>query len=119
MIIKEITNRPVAMISQPMANLSEEEITQIRDSAIERLEHAGYNVLDTFFTNWVDTKLRKYQGIINIPLYYLAESLISMSKCDAVFFCDGWDNARGCIIEHDVAEAYGVDILYESDDDLN
>jgi hypothetical protein len=27
--------------------------------------------------------------------------------------CKGWGNARGCKIEHEVAKAYGVDIIYE------
>ena len=25
----------------------------------------------------------------------------------------GWENARGCKIEHDAAVAYGLDIIYE------
>ena len=38
-----------------------------------------------------------------------------MSKCDAVLFCQGWENARGCCIEHEAAKKYGVLILYEED----
>ena len=30
-----------------------------------------------------------------------------MSKCNAVYFCKGWENARGCRIEHETAKAYG------------
>lgn len=26
---------------------------------------------------------------------------------------DGWENARGCRIEHDAAVAYGLEVLYE------
>jgi hypothetical protein len=36
-----------------------------------------------------------------------------MSKCDAVYFCNGWENARGCKIEHDIAIAYGLLTIYE------
>lgn len=28
-------------------------------------------------------------------------------------FCKGWENARGCRIEHDAAVAYGLEVLYE------
>ena len=35
---------------------------------------------------------------------------------EAVYFCKGWENARGCKLEHAVAEAYGLTIIYEEDD---
>ena len=38
-----------------------------------------------------------------------------MSLCDAAYFCKGWENARGCRLEHDAAVAYGLEIIYESD----
>ena len=34
-------------------------------------------------------------------------------------FCKGWENARGCRIEHEAAKAYGLEIIYEGDDDGN
>lgn len=52
-----------------------------------------------------------------IPLMFLARSLTNMSLCHAAYFCKGWKNARGCIIEHAVAEAYGLTILYEEGDE--
>lgn len=33
--------------------------------------------------------------------------------CNAAYFCKGWENARGCRIEHDAAVAYGLEVLYE------
>lgn len=50
---------------------------------------------------------------LNKPLYYLSQSLLRMSACDVVYFCKGWENARGCKIEHEVAKAYGLEIIYE------
>lgn len=35
------------------------------------------------------------------------------SLCHAAYFCKGWENARGCRIEHDAAKAYGLEIIYE------
>lgn len=48
-----------------------------------------------------------------LPLCYLAKSLENMSLCHVVYFCKGWENARGCRIEHDAAVAYGLEVLYE------
>lgn len=38
---------------------------------------------------------------------------MDMAKCDAVYFCSGWENARECKIEHDAAISYGMLVLYE------
>ena len=55
----------------------------------------------------------KERGVENIPLCFLAKSLENMSKCHVVYFCKGWEKARGCKLEHDVSQAYGVKIIYE------
>lgn len=52
---------------------------------------------------------------VQIPLCFLAKSLENMSLCHAAYFCKGWENARGCKIEHDAAVAYGLEIIYEED----
>ena len=49
------------------------------------------------------------RGVVQIPLCFLAKSLENMSLCHAAYFCKGWENARGCRIEHDAAVAYGLD----------
>lgn len=53
------------------------------------------------------------RGVVQVPLCYLAKSLENMSLCHAAYFCKGWEDARGCRIEHDAAVAYGLEILYE------
>ena len=103
-----------AMLSQPMANKTNEEIIATRENAIKVLEGKGYNIVNTFFTDeWYIIEKMKERGVVQIPLCFLAKSLENMSLCHAVYFCKGWENARGCKIEHDVAVAYGLDIIYE------
>ena len=51
------------------------------------------------------------RGVVNRPLCFLAKSLENMCLCDAVYFVEGWENARGCRIERAAAEAYGIKIL--------
>ena len=82
--------------------------------AYELTNKKGFEVLDTWFTDeWHSKENLKERGIVQIPVHFIAESLKSMSLCHAVYFCKGWENARGCKIEHEVAQAYGVDIIYE------
>ncbi len=106
--------RKKAMISQPMAGLSEDEIVRTRDKAIKALEKMGYEVVNTLFTDeWYSKEQMKERGVVQIPLCFLAKSLENMSLCHAAYFCKGWERARGCRIEHEAAKAYGLVIIYE------
>ena len=103
-----------AMLSQPMAGKSEQEIVETRNRAIDFLEEQGYEVVNTLFTDeWYSRENMEARGVVQIPLCFLAKSLENMSLCHAAFFCKGWENARGCRIEHDAAIAYGLDVFYE------
>lgn len=103
-----------AMISQPMCGISDEEIISVRDNAISILKEKGYDIINTLFEDesYRDENLKDL-GVVQIPVYFLAKSLECMSQCNVVYFCKGWERARGCRIEHDVAKAYGLIILYE------
>lgn len=103
------------MISQPMREKTNEEIIKEREKIISIVKDMGFEYLDTFHVNkkayikeneWIE-------DIKNIPLYMLAAGLKDMSKCHAVYFCKGWENARGCRIEHLAAIAYGLEVIYE------
>lgn len=103
-----------AMLSQPMAGKTDAEIEETRNEAIQYLESQGYEVVNTLFTDeWYNPTKMKERGVVNIPLCFLAKSLENMSKCEAAYFCRGWENARGCVIEHEAAVRYGMKILYE------
>ncbi len=106
--------KKLVMLSQPMGGKSENEILDTKRKAITTLIKKDYKVLDTYF-NFDDEELLKKKGIKNIPLYHLAKSLEEMAKCDTVYFCKGWENARGCKIEHETAKAYGLDMIYEKE----
>ena len=97
-----------------MANKTQEEIIAARERAIAALEARGYEVVNTLFTNeWYSKESMEKRGVVNIPLCFLAKSLENMSLCHAAYFCKGWEQARGCRIEHDAAKAYGLEIIYE------
>ena len=94
-----------AMLSQPMAGKTDEEIRETREKAI---------AVNTLFTDeWYSKEQMEERGVVQIPLCFLAKSLENMSLCHAAYFCKGWENARGCRIEHEAAVAYGLEIIYE------
>ena len=104
-----------AMLSQPMAGKTNEEIVATREKAVAFLKGMGYEVVNTLFTDeWYSQEAMEKRGVVQIPLCFLAKSLENMSLCHAAFFCKGWEKTRGCKIEHDAAVAYGLTIIYEA-----
>ena len=89
-------------ISQPMRGKTDEEIKAEREKAIasaEELLEEPAEVIDSFFEKApVGAK----------PLWFLGKSLELLADADVAYFAPGWSDARGCIIEHDCAIAYGI-----------
>lgn len=103
-----------AMLSQPMAGKTELEIIETRERAIAALEAKGFEIVNTLFTDeWYSKQAMEARGVVQIPMCFLAKSLENMSLCHAAYFCKGWEQARGCRIEHEAAKAYGLEIIYE------
>lgn len=86
------------MISQPMRDKTEEQIRNERAELVRDLEKQGHEVIDTIFAEETP------EG--DARLYYLAKSIDAMSKVDAIIFMPGWEKARGCKIEHEIALKY-------------
>ena len=86
-------------ISQPMKNKTIEQIKNEREEVIEFLHRNGMKEIPSIFENNED------------PIYALGESIKLMSNTDCAYFMKGWNEARGCIIEHEVCERYGIPIV--------
>lgn len=98
-----------AMLSQPIRGKTDEEIIETRNRAIKALEAAGYEVVNTLFTDeWYSKEKMEERGVVQIPVCFLAKSIENMSLCHAVYFCKGWDRARGCILENEVEKHMGL-----------
>lgn len=77
----------IAMISQPMRGKTDEEIKNEKELAEKILKEKGYEILNTLFEDdWSSKDNLTARGIKQIPVYFLARSLRSMSRCDAVYF---------------------------------
>ena len=94
-------------ISQPMNGKTDEEILKVREKAIVSAEkHIGESVevIDSFFQD---------PPIQVRPLWYLGKSIELLSTADVVYFVKGWEEARGCRIEHECVMEYGIDLIIE------
>lgn len=106
-INNDVREQKNAMISQPMAGRKKGDILNDREGAEKLLRGLGYDVINTFFE----------LGELNPRslVYSLSRSIQEMSRCEVVYFMKGWQNARGCKIEHEIAKNYGIKILYEGE----
>ena len=92
-------------ISQPMKDKTNEEIEKERKEIIEKVENyfCKVEIIDSFFKGAPhDAK----------PLWFLGKSLELLSNADVIVFGRGWEDARGCVIEHECAVRYGIKIAY-------
>ena len=115
-------------ISQPMTGIGEEEILVTRERAIKSArEYFEYNEKDDDFhvlDSYVSDKLRELtenqsrrdEDSVNWDVFWLSQSLSHLAFADVVWLCDGWSNSIGCQIERDVAECYGIPVIYPISD---
>lgn len=93
-------------ISQPMNGKTDAEIKNERKKAIEavRKEYPDEQII-------IIDNLSEEDYEIDNPMWNLGESLKLLSTADLAFFAEGWDNAIGCLIEHECAVVYGIEFM--------
>lgn len=93
-------------ISQPMNGKSDYEIAYDRDRIIKflksKITDADIRILDSICTEE-----------LGHPLRYLGRSIEIMADADIVIMAKGWQKARGCVVEHEVAKQYNICIIEE------
>lgn len=107
-------------ISQPMKDKTDEEILLERQEAFVKAKRFLYdeyrkNMFDDINELEIDLELIDsfFQSapVDARPLWFLGKSLELLSTADCVYFAPGWENYRGCKIEHLCAEQYGIKII--------
>lgn len=61
-----------------------------------------------------------YSPLHATGFYYFAKSyeegmkdcIELLSRCDELWLCPGWENSKGCNIEHDYAQKHNIPIQY-------
>ena len=90
-------------ISQPMGGKTNEAIVAERCTIMQSLNQGS----DRYYL---------INSVINEPnsnpISLLGRSIELMADADIVLFASGWEYARGCNIEHQVAVSYGKEIIY-------
>ena len=86
-------------ISMPMAGKSKEEILQTQHDVLVSVGNKLNEEVE---------QVASYLAQELSPMGCLGESLKIMATADYVAFAEGWENARGCKIEHACAEAYSI-----------
>ena len=94
------------MLSSPMAGKTKEEIDNDRDEmAILLFDHYGDDNCEIIASVVEDHEQKS-------PLECFSESIFFMSMADILAMGYGWENARGCKLEHEIAKAYHVEVVY-------
>lgn len=90
-------------ISQPMKNKTNEQILAEREKAVQiakELIGDDVEIIDSFFKDAPHDAR---------PLWFLSKAIELLSTADVAYFAEGWDEARGCKIEHICAVEYYID----------
>ena len=93
------------MISLPMNGRKKEEVEARMQKLKEDFAKLHIDVVDSFITDEIENSYHP-------SVYYLGRTLTQfMHNVDAVYFDDGWFEARGCRIENAICQEYGIKIL--------
>lgn len=98
-------------ISQPMNGRTQEAILRER-KAIEKIMTAFLGDKVYFIDSFI-------QGAKDVdPLFCLGHSLMALSKADVAVFAPGWEKSRGCKIEFQCCNDYGIKVIKMGIDDF-
>lgn len=100
----------ILFVSQPMFNKTMEKFHQVARDVKARIEmETGESV--KVIDSWIYGNAGEYTK--NPPVYYLGKSLELMAEADYVAFAEGWTEARGCLIERQIADSYDFERIFE------
>lgn len=102
-----------AVISQPMKGVDPDKVKFQREKAEAAVRAAGYEPIDTVYEEDFKYEVDN-DSIVNPALWHMGLALMRLSKAHVIYMCDGWNTTRGCLMEHQAAVAFGVDIMYET-----
>lgn len=92
-------------VSQPMKGKTVSEIEQEREKAIlTAVRECGSDV------EILDSHFKDFDGS---AVQILGKAIELLGTADVALFLPGWQEARGCRIEHTICEEYGINIALD------
>lgn len=112
-----MANTMKLFISTPMRGLDNETIkrslvitaNKAKEILSKRFPDTEFELVSSFFNRYDadnNDNESKHPEVV-----YLSRSIYLLSTCDLVVFAKGWEEARGCQIEHKIAENYEINRL--------
>lgn len=94
-------------ISQPMNGKTDEEIKAERKKCEAWLAKAfgTVTIIDSFIVEDPPKDCK------NTPAWYLGESIRQLARADVLVLWGDWMDARGCLLEREVAVKYGIPVI--------
>lgn len=111
-------------ISQPMTGLTEREIYDARTNEINKIKHNDrWDTKDVdFISSYVSDKAQELLKDMldiheqhRIDIVLLAIAIRKLASADIIWMSHGWEESRGCKIEHMVAGTYQIPVYYSDD----
>lgn len=99
-------------ISQPIDNLSPAEIEEARATAILEVKK--------MFKEELQIVSEKPVGVVSNPslhLIKLGESIINLSYANIAYFAEGWQEEKGCRVQHSCALLYNIPFVLTAKED--
>ena len=97
-------------VSQCMKDVPDSEIVnilkQIKEDKEIRERYGEFEIIDSYIPEFVNDNIK------NKSVAYLGKSISKLAEADVALFVSGWEECRGCKIEHEIAEKYGIEIMY-------
>lgn len=97
-------------ISQPMRGKTLEKIYEEKGKAVKQAVDICEEPVMVINTVFVEDPPK---NVKNSGLYFLGRSLELLATADIAYFAEGWQEARGCLIEHECCIKYGIKIIGE------
>ena len=111
MALKFYVSLPMAYHQKSVRKRYDKAVEEIKKEYPDALIHGPTNI-DDFDENGLDP---------NAPTdswsSYLGEDIKDQLECDYIYLCKGYNDSKGCRVEHSVAIAMGMGSWYASDAD--
>lgn len=99
-------------VSQPMRDKTEEQILGERTRAVKEAQKElgeDVEIIDSYFKEYPSMGLK---GDVK-SVWCLGKSIALLAQADIAYFVKGWQNYRGCRIEHAVCKEYKITTIEE------